>query len=468
MSAGSGVGFNFAILTGGQLLARLLSFAVMVHLGRALLAEGFGAIAFATGVLTNAALIVDLGFESLGPLEVARARYPLRVLVGNIVTLRLALSLLAFAAAATFATLAPMPAQARPVLVLYAVSLIANAVDLQWVFLGAARMTPAAAAEILQQALLAVGVFALVHGPRDLLMLPVLFGASRAAAVVALVLAFRNSFGGFRLGIDRAVVTPLLRASLPMAGSAFAGALLHNFDLILLGMLVGAEAAGLYGAAYRVLWVPTLVTAVYLVALRPSLTRAALAGRDALRSILKTNTGLAVAFGSGVAVGGPLLAEPLLEWLFGAAYAAAAPALRVLLASCLLFSVSRLYRLTVVACGRERRDLVVISAAAALNVALNGVLVPRAGLLGAAWATFAAEAFMLLAALSAARSVAGRLPTGGALGRTLLASAALALALYQGSSLHVLPRAMLGAAVYLVALLALRVVDLRALRWSEA
>jgi len=131
---------NFAVLSAAQTAGRLLAFAVTVHLTRTLMAEGFGSVAFATSVLAGAALLVDLGFDSLGPLEVARGRVPVPALARNVVALRLLLAVPALAALALFAWLAPVTTATKAVVALYGLSLLANAVDLNWIFLGAERM----------------------------------------------------------------------------------------------------------------------------------------------------------------------------------------------------------------------------------------------------------------------------------------------------------------------------------------
>jgi len=103
---------------------------------------------------------------------------------------------------------------------------------------------------------------------------------------------------------------------------------------------------------------------------------------------------------------GILLAPAMVDVLYGPAYAAAVAPLRLLLVSFALLVVSRHYRLVLVASGRQATDLRIMGAAAALNVAANVWLVPRAGLVGAAAANVASEAAILAAVLWAARRTA--------------------------------------------------------------
>jgi PST family polysaccharide transporter len=404
---------NFAVLSAAQIAGRLLAFAVTVHLTRALMAEGFGAVAFATSVLAGAALVVDVGFDSLGPLEVARGRVPVPALARNVVALRLMLTVPALAALALFAWLAPVTTATRTVVVLYGLSLLANAVDLNWVFLGAERMGLAAAADLAQQALVAAGAFALVREPEHLLRMPLVFLAGRAAAVVILAVAAGRSFGPIRPALDRALLRNLVPAALPFAGSAAVAVVLTYFDLVLVGLWMGTAEAGVYGAAYRILWLPTMLVTAYLTALRPSVARRALSQPASPLSLLGPSTPAVVAVGLLGALLGIAFAPQVVDILYGPPFRDAVVPLRLLLLSFALLVVSRHYRLVLVASGRQALDLKIMAAAAALNVALNVWLVPRFGLMGAAASNVASEAAILAALMYAARPRASRCPAIG-------------------------------------------------------
>ena len=395
---------NFAVLSAAQTAGRLLAFAVTVHLTRTLLAEGFGAVAFATSVLAGAALLVDLGFDSLGPLEVARGRVPVPALARNVVALRLILAAPALAALALFAWLAPVGTETKAVVILYGLSLLANAVDLNWIFLGAERMGVSAAADLAQQGLIAALAFSLVREPEHLLRMPLIFLAGRVAAVVILAAAARRSWGPLRPALDRALLRDLIPAALPFAGAAAVAVVLTYFDLVLVGLWMGTAEAGLYGAAYRILWLPTMLVTAYLTVLRPSVARRAMAGPASPLSLMGGTAPGVITVGIAAAVAGILFAPALVDLLYGSAYRPAVAPLRLLLLSFALLVISRHYRLVLVASGCQATDLRIMGAAAALNVALNAWLVPRFGLVGAAASNVASEAAILAAVLSAVSS----------------------------------------------------------------
>ena len=455
---------SFGVLSVGQILSRLLAFAVIVHLSRVLGPEGFGVIVFATSVLGYAALVVEMGFDTLGPLEVARGDIPVPALARAVVTLRLLLLAGGFGVVALFAWLAPVTTVTRIAILVYGVSLVANVFDLGWVFLGGQRVGPVAVAEIANQALQATGAFLLVREPEDLLRMPWVFVASRAITVAGLALAFRQRHGALGIGFDRPILRRLLPASVPLSGATTLGTLLTSFDMILMGLWRGTSAAGVYGAAYRVAWVPSMLASAYFTTLRPALARSSPAGFAAVAPVLRRSLRIAGATGIGIAAGGFVLADPLVGMLYGPQFAGAATPLRLLLVSVALLLVSRHYRALLQAFQRPGLDFRIMLAAGAVNVFLNLLLVPRLGLLGAAATSVTCETLILAASFLAARRVVGDATDVRALAGSLACAAIMAVAVHFATALPLLARMAFGAAVYSALVLAFRVVSIEDLR----
>jgi O-antigen/teichoic acid export membrane protein len=167
------------------------------------------------------------------------------------------------------------------------------------------------------------------------------------------------------------------------------------------------------------------------------------------------------AVGLAAAVGGVVLARPLLEALYGAEYAPAASAFAVLLAALLLMAFSRPYRVLLVAERQQGLDLRILLVSAVVNVAGNIVLLPRYGLLGAASATLASEALLLVLAHAAVRRLAPGIALARHLVRPTLCAAAMAALVLAIPSWPLVARIAAGAACYVTLGLALRIVDWR-------
>jgi O-antigen/teichoic acid export membrane protein len=103
-------------------------------------------------------------------------------------------------------------------------------------------------------------------------------------------------------------------------------------------------------------------------------------------------------------------ARPIMAFTFGADFARSVPVLRVLLVAAVPTAVvSALGPLTAV--GQRRGYAGVLAMALASNVALNIILIPRHGAIGAAWANAASQTLLavgFLAALTRPASVLGQ------------------------------------------------------------
>lgn len=454
------VGRNFTILAVSQVASRLLAFAVTIYLTRTLLPGRFGAVAFATSLLPCAGLLVDFGFDSLGPLEVARSWKAGTLLARIVVRWRLTMLLPAGALLAAFAFAAPIEPLTRTVLLLYGLSLLANALDLNWYFLGRGHMRPVALADLGCQALITAASLLLVNTPEHVLRVPVIFFGARMLTVLWLALQFRRERDSAPADSARPALRPLLHQSLPFLGSAAIGVLRQYFDLILVGVWLGSEAAGIYGAAYRFVWVPILFMGAYLTALRPTMVQTAQRGEEDLRHLMRRVMPPVAAFGGGVTVGGVILANPLIALVFGEAYRGAVVPFQLLLVAFLVMTLSRPFRLLLVANHGVDVDLRIMAVSAAVNVLANLALVPTLGLAGAATTNVISEVLILVLTFFAVRSTAMKsFPVETAI-KLLACLVVMTAVLLLGSNVPTLPRAALGAACYVAMLFASRTVKL--------
>ena len=236
-----------------------------------------------------------------------------------------------------------------------------------------------------------------------------------------------------------------------------------NADTVLIGYLLSDREVALYRTPLQLAALAVLSTMPLRASLGPRIagwTRDGALGEAA--GALARSWTFALLLAVPVAVGGILLAEPLLYFLYGADFAAAAPALALLLLAQLVSVGSLLEGMALSAVGRPRGAFVAAGAGAAALVLGDLVLIPAFGITGAAMALLASTAVAtVLARVLLGRTVRVRLerrPLGAiALGAALMAGAVLAYrAVLPPDSLPILIGAVvLGAAVYLGAVLGL-------------
>lgn len=454
------IGGNFAVLLAGQVVGRLLAFTVVIHLARVLSIHGFGMIVFANGALLYLGLSADGGITRLGPLEVARGTFPVPTLVRSCLTMRLILTALTLVVIAPMLWFAPTTGVTKVVLLMYALSLFASALDVSWVFLGTESVRPVVVADITSQAIQTAGAFILIRTPEHVLRMSLVFLFAQMVSSALLLIIFIRRFGRLRLGLDLVLVKQLVPRALPLIGSNAVGLITSNFDLVLLGLWIGSGATAFYGAAYRVVWMPTIVITTLYMALRPTLARAGLDGFDTVASLFGRVMRIVTAAGVGVAVAGILLATPLISGLYGSGYHYAVRPLQILLIAFVLVAISRSYRLLLVAFHHQVVEFRIMLTAAVLNIVLNLTLIPPLGLPGAALATLASEAVVLIAMSLATRRLVGGVPVAGSvLVRPLLCAVPLAALLVLTPHLSLPVRGAAGAILYTIVLVVARAVE---------
>jgi O-antigen/teichoic acid export membrane protein len=192
---------------------------------------------------------------------------------------------------------------------------------------------------------------------------------------------------------DRARLKSYAVYGYPIAASLALTVVLASTDRFLLAVYMDEAAVGAYHASYSIanrtldvlfLWLGTAGQPALVMALeRGGLERLKVAAREQLSTFLL--------IGLPAAAGVALVARPLSEVLLGEALRTAAASVTPWIAlSALLFGLTAYYFGQAFTLGKKtKRLLIAMTIPAALNVVLNLILVPRFGLMGAAWATAA-------------------------------------------------------------------------------
>jgi len=442
---------NFLALGSGEIVARVVGFGATVYIARALGAEAYGVLELAAAIVLYFTRIADAGFDlGLGVREMAAAPGEADELAASALTARTLVSLLCVAILGAVG-LWILPAPEGPVLAAYGLTLLAVGVGSRWIHVGRERTRLVAVARTLGEVSMVLLVLALVRAPEHLIRVPFAKLAGDLLAAAILLWSLGRAGLPLRPRLDLERLRPLVRRALPLVLSAFFGLMIYNADLIFIRLFGARADVGHYAAAYTLISFLSNVGIAYALSLLPTLTRLETEPEEQ-RALYHAAHAHVVAVGLPVAVGGAMLAGPIIAVVFGGEYAAAGPALAVLMWSVPLALLRDLPVMALMSRGRERRILALTGQAAAVNLALNLALVPTLGIVGAAVATVVTEAIRMGLAVAAARPLAFRGPAASRYVRPLLASGVMAAALALLGPRHAPVSVAVGALAYLAAL----------------
>jgi O-antigen/teichoic acid export membrane protein len=255
----------------------------------------------------------------------------------------------------------------------------------------------------------------------------------------------------------------------PIAASLALTVVLSSTDRFVLDAYLGEAAVGAYHASYSIanrtldvlfLWLGTAGQPALVMALeRGGMDRLKVAAREQLSTFLLV--------GLPAAAGVALVARPLSEVLIGEELRTAAASVTPWIAlSALLFGLTAYYFGQAFTLGKKtRRLLIAMAIPAGLNVVLNLVLVPRFGLMGAAWATAASFGLGMVATMLIGRRVVALPIPWESLARCGVATGIMALVVSSLPAVGGLGELMLdagvGAMVYAAAALTLNAAGVR-------
>lgn len=263
-------------------------------------------------------------------------------------------------------------------------------------------------------------------GPREAM---VAFAASRAlGAAIAWLIASRQIGGALLPRRHGAFARWTAREATPFAVSDTLKIIQIRADAVMLGIMKGPAAVGLYQACTNLVLYWNVLARSLNHAVYPRMSRA-WPHRSAQFGRLRDASYRALTLiGMPVAVGGFLLAPEILQGLYGPRFDEAVLAFRLLVLVVPIRMLTNTQSLSLAACNRQRSRMVAVGAAAAANVALNLALIPRWSYVGSAVATLGSEAGLLCAYSLVLRRAAGPSRIGRAVWLPALACAPMAAA----------------------------------------
>ena len=391
-------GTAFAVEKGAQLV-------LVVVAGRTLKEAGFGRFSFATNLAVLLAFVTDLGLTTWTTRALAREPGRAETVLGTGLRLRLAAAVPVLLALAAVALGVDDRGLAVAVLALGAAYLARGLCDhARAVFRAHERLGDEGK---LNAAIAVLGTLAGISG--------LFLGGGRlgglavgvmAGALVGAVYGFAllgRKYGAWAGPGDRALAWRMLREALPFYLAGAFTLVYARADVLLLKPLSYDAEVGAYRAAGQLVDVVKQLPVLLMTATFPQLARGYHDSRAGLVRTERVITGLLL--GGGLLLGATLAvaADPIITLLFGAEFARAVPALRVLAPAVPLAFVNCGLLHFFVARDRGGLNLAFAAAMVAVSAGMNLALDRRLGAVGAAAATVVTEAMLCVCCLYALR-----------------------------------------------------------------
>lgn len=335
--------------------AKLFGFLASIYLARTLGVEQYGLITIAISVLSIVSWFSDLGIKTLATRSMA-ASDPGRRDPARFLWLKVTLSCLVIigSASLTWLLLHDQP-ELRNLILLFILSLLPQALNIDWYYKGIQKFERITLAHWVQGAIYLSGLLLLVS-EQDLLTVPMIYSFSLLAGAFTMIISYRGKTPLSRWPDTRHWFSDIMSSFYLGAGHFFAQSVILLPPLII-GYFFSELQAGFYGAALKLILAAMLADHIINTLMLPNLTKLWNENRSEVQPQLMIISRWVLLIGAAGTLILALSAGQLIQFLFGEAYR---PAATMLLMLSLLLPVTFLnsvYTFGLISFGRDRSFL---------------------------------------------------------------------------------------------------------------
>jgi len=403
---------NSAVAMAGGLVSQGLKFMVVIYVARRLSISEFGLVSFAIAVSGYGLTLSNFGLPVFGSRSVAMSGRVSRGLLGEIACLRACLALTGMIVTVGVLSFAPAVGRLELLLIgIFGLSNVAQAGLFDWAFQGLHRQEVSAILNIIWQGgWLALTIVGMHLGMGVLAVPTALAGAAIVASSVGYFWLWQT--GQIRHGDNDHVNVlrrswEILKLGAPLGWGTLLITVLIWSDAVVVRLLRGEQAVGLYAAGNRAALALAMLSSFYVQGAFPLLSRASRQGRAGLnRYFQRCYEDMALVFLPG-SLWAIFYARDVILLVFkNPEYLAAVPVFQVFQFTFLLAALSNLFGIgAVVATHQDRQYQKVLALTTCVFLPLCVVLTVWAGNMGASAAALAAQILSLILFLKRTRDI---------------------------------------------------------------
>ncbi|MEI9966461.1 MAG: flippase [Candidatus Moraniibacteriota bacterium] len=434
---------------------------VTAYLGQ----DGFGKYATVLAFFAFFSAILDLGLGPVTAREISREGADEKMILGNVLTLRLIASSLLLLIAPLSLLIFRYPPELEIGIMIAALttlfstaSLVLNAIFQKYLAMDRVAMIEFAG-KVLQLALILiiVRIDAGFLAVTATLLISLSFNA-------ALAYFFSRHYVSFRLRLDLGYWKRFLVESLPMGATAIITFAYFKFDTILLSLLQSSADVGIYNVAYKIIenlvFFPAMVAGLIL----PLLSRFIYTDRARFEEIANKTFKVFILIVLPLMVGTFFLAPQIIAIVSGGSFALSVPVLRILIFALACIFFGQYFNMLLIVSNAQRKLMTALLFVAVFNIGLNLFFIPRYSYIGSAFTSVATELLVVILTSILVWRHVRFFPSLRHAEKALFSAAVMALALFFLAPVSFLLAGLIGTLLYAGCLWLTRAVSLSELQ----
>ena len=387
---------NTGVLAISHVITSILGFFLLIYLARYLGEVGYGKYSFALSFTTLFVIFANLGMNNYIIRELARNKNLTNEYLTNVSVIKLLLSFIAFGFIVLTINLMDYPRDTTYAVYLFGFYMILSSFALTFraVFQAYERMEYDAVVMVIEKIILVLLVLFVIFSGYGLIELAYVY---IFAAIITVSLSFSIiliKIAKPKPAIDFSLWKTLIVGSIPFGLNALFGVLFFQIDTVMLSVLKGDAAVGIYNAAYNPLLALGVIPSVFIAALYPVMSRYFVSSKDSLKIFTDLSSKYMAILSFPVAMGCFVLADRFIELFYLDQFSASIIAFQILAFFIPLRWVSSITGTLLTSMNRQSIRTVSVGLSALFNIVLNAALIPYFSYIGASIATVLSEVLL--------------------------------------------------------------------------
>lgn len=454
---------NTVWLLVSQIITSLLGLLYLAYLMRHLGPEKWGIISFALSLTAILSLLLDLGLNTLITREIARDRSVTGKYSGNILVLKIVLSICVFVIVTIAVKFIGYPGTVATVIELILLSIIFSAITQIFYNILQANeiMEYQAIGSMLNSFLMLIGVLFAISQNYDVVGFAAIYTGTSLLMLVYSASVCVMKVGMPQLMIDLPFWKLILLEGLPIAlGNSFS-TIYFYIDSVMLYPMQGEAAVGWYNTAYRLFMYVLFIPVIMGTTLFPVISRLTASSQSSVKLAYEKFFKYMAMIGIPLGIGTTLLAGKIIYLLFGPNYENSIIALQILIWSAVFIFISSPFVTLFISLKMLRIGMKIAFVCAVFNILSNLIMIPLFSYIGASITTVLTELISFLLFFYASSRTEYRLSWSMATDvfKMIVASAIMGVFVIFSYNLNIFILVVISVIVYFIALLLLQGID---------
>jgi O-antigen/teichoic acid export membrane protein len=432
MSSIKTIAKNTLALYIGQFFALFLAFVLSIYIARRAGDVDFGKYSFAIAFSAFFMIFSDLGYHTFLFREISKNKENASDYLSNIITIRIVLTAIFFGLLVVLINIMGYPEDTKIIVYLFGGSTLLSsfASVFKMIFRAFEKMEYDTFTTILTTTIeFIVGILILYLG-YGLIVLGISFIFIGVFDIFLNYAVCRNKFVKPAVRLNKFFWKNSIKIALPICLSSAFGLIYIRIDTVMLSLMKGDAVVGWYNAAYNLTLGLTPFPDLFMNALLPILMICSVSNKISLSAIYGKAFKYLFIIGLPLAVGTMLLADKLIFFLYGKEYVNSIIALQILAWDILLLFLYRCIYYVLLSVNKQNQVMIISGITAAINIALNLVLIPYYSYVGSGIATIISEAVLLGLFLYVTSKNVNAIPFRKILIKPIIASIVMGIIIY--------------------------------------